>query len=280
MLSKGDEVEVTDMGTKVLIDSGNEEGQKREKTLRIDGMLDDLKYILHALYEKGYHEITLMYSEERAVELIQEILHREMIGFEMIEQSKGTCKIRVIAEGVQSELSSLLQRSFRLVLSMGKNAAEAVQSKETSHLKGAMYMEVNNNKYTMLCKRVLQLKKGMDESQAYDYMIAHRLERLGRECKFLCNHLINHPDEVEDIDEDIQGMFAELYRLLEKSHALYEEYSLKGSLAFFEERRQLIQRGIVYTRSCTRPKTRLIHYLINICQYIHDLVEAKVLRET
>jgi phosphate uptake regulator len=137
-IKKGDEVEVKEDGSKIIIstDKGEDLGSVEVDITGLDR--DSLMFLVRCLYYKGYDEIKVNFSkpttmhhktgkEVTVVSSIHEEVNR-LNGIEVIQQKETYCLIKDISEGSIKEFDDVLRRLFLLLEDSGKDLLEGVKS--------------------------------------------------------------------------------------------------------------------------------------------------------
>lgn len=235
-----------------------------------------LKYILTSLYQKGYGEVTLNYSDEKTANSLNKILYEEMIGFEVVEQKTNSSTIRSIAGALPSEFDTMLQRAYQIVVTMLDGVVGVLKSGNLLAIKSLTYMEVNNRKYAAFCKRMINMKVVNDENITYFYILVVRLERLARHLKYLCYEMMKLPNEIKSLDKELYDMYKELNLMLKKAYELYNDFDIVKTLELFDRKQKLVDKGHDFLRRNQGPQIRFIHYVFNISQGVQELARAKM----
>ncbi|MFP4424544.1 MAG: hypothetical protein ACLFP2_04930 [Candidatus Woesearchaeota archaeon] len=268
-IKKGEELELTDLGNKLMILTEQENTPLMKKELHLDDKEKYLKYILHSFYQKGYTEVMLTYDDERIADVIQRMLHEEMVGFEVVEQSPKMSVIRSVAGALPSEFDAILKRAFSLTVSMYEGMVDNLVQGRFQAIGSLSYMEGNVYKYVTFCTRMIN--SGLKDKNVTQYSVLKTIERIAREMKFLCIEL----NKNNSIDKNTKELIKEIYSLLKESYELYYSYDLKKTLELFERRLEIIKKlKKEFKSDCMNA-----HYLCNITQYIFDLSKTKMQME-
>ncbi|MGM5488557.1 MAG: hypothetical protein ACQESG_06415 [Nanobdellota archaeon] len=268
-IKKGDDVDLSDLGTRLLIETGKTGSALLKKRMHLDGKEKYLKYILHALYQKGYTEVVFIYETGHMADAIQRMLHEEMVGFEVVEQTPTTSVVRSVAGALPSEFDTILKRAFSLTVSMFEGLLDNVKQRKTHSLGSLAYMEANINKYVSFCKRMLNAGLIQQDQQVLIYAVLQRIEQISRETKFMCNRL----EKEKQLDKKTQERFQDVYALLKSSFTLYYSYNFEKTLDLLEQRLSLIRKMQADLGNA------FSHHLCNITQYLFELNKAKMQME-
>lgn len=125
-VKKGDELEVEEEGSKVIIST---EKSQESGNIEVDitgADRDFLLFLIRSLYTKGYDEIRLVFNNplidhhriHKKVTVISEV-HIEMnrlTGIEVVQEHENFCILKVISESSMKDFDVILRRLFLLVL--------------------------------------------------------------------------------------------------------------------------------------------------------------------
>lgn len=276
-IKKGEQLEVEDNGNHILITTDKGFGIKKTE-INISGLNDMIKDILYALYKLGYEEVKLNYNEPDLTETIQKVLQNEMIGFEVIEQRHGHCIIKAVAGGFEKEFDNMFRRTFLLLKSMAGDLLKCMEEGDMSPVGSIKLLEVNNNKYTAFCRRIIQ-KKGYKDTRKsiVMYMIVEEIEKVADEYKYLCDYFLDTEGKaIKNIRKDTLELFKKLNEYLEKVYNAYYNFNLKEVNTLFKFRKKFINEIHDKTTPKTGREGRLGHYLANICQMLTTVLCFKL----
>jgi len=140
---------------------------------------------IHAMYKKGVDEIRLQYSDSKISSKIQKAIREETLGYEIVKQSSNFCLIKCISDPVLNEFDSILRRTFLLLISMADDSLEAIKNKDYESLRNIRFMELTNNRYVTVCRRIIN-KFGLPSypNPHFIYYIIEELERIADHYKY------------------------------------------------------------------------------------------------
>src|SRR3989338_8139782 len=176
-----------------------------------------LKRILASKYTKGTDEIEIKIDSLEKSRIIQKRVD-EMIGMEVIEQSKDRLLIKDIQGTNIENFDNILRRVLYLINSLSEESLKSISKKETD-LEYLQDIEKNINKFTDYCFRILN-KKGYAnyKNTSAMYCIIYLLEDLADEYKNLIsyinenkiklnNKLILIYSKIDDYYKNLQKLF-------------------------------------------------------------------------
>lgn len=275
-IKKGDELEILENGNKLYISTGPQ-SEKNIKEIDISNLNPIIPRIMHALYKVGYDEIKINFSNPQMLDIIQQRLQEEIIGFEIIEQKSNYCVVKAFAGGVESEFDVVLRRIFLLLKSMADGILEAIEKKDTSMIKSLRHLEANNNKYTGHCRRIIN--KGLYNSKnvAIMYSTIEELEKIADEYKYLCDFFIGNPKIISNVSKECQDMFKNLNKFFDACYELFYKFDMKKCAELFEKRKELITnvRSTWVKKKLAATDIAIIHYYLVILQKIANILSFK-----
>jgi phosphate uptake regulator len=253
------------------------ENRKTERKTEIDlsNLNPIISRILHALYKVGYDEVKLKYEERGTLETIHQMLHDEMIGFEIIEQKPGYARIKTVAGGIETEFDNILRRTFLLLKSMLEGILEAVEKEDLTTIKSLRLMERNNNKYTGFCRRIMNRGEFKDSSKiTYMYCLIEELEKLADQGKYFCDHL-RSKNNIKTIEKEVKEVYKDVVEMYTRLYELHYKYDITKAAELFKRRKELIKKSLEL--SGKDPKKALaLSYLVSMAQQIANMLSFEL----
>jgi len=178
-LSKGDEVEVLEQGNGLYI--GIDKEVKQENThLNISGMKPLIKRALGAVYKKGYDSVDVEFDSPEELQIAQEVINQEFVGFEIITLGKKNFTAKRISSIEHSEFDAALKRVFMFLFSVGDDTIESMKNKDTQAARSIALRDVSINKLCDFCRRSLNKRGFADPTKTnMVYFIVEQLEKIG-----------------------------------------------------------------------------------------------------
>ena len=218
-LNNGDEVELEEKDTDLIISS---EKQEITKSTKVDlTNLDErvIRWMLSSLHKAGYTEIELIYSNISTMNIIQELLKDLFTGFTIIEQSSKRCVIKNITRDNMEEFDNILRRAFLVTIALGEESLNLVKNKKFDDLKHVIGLEKSNNQLTNYCERLLNVK-GYKNLTNFMYVIICNLEKICDDYKYVAEYLgknkINLSDKTIKLYDKTNKILREQYELFYK----------------------------------------------------------------
>ncbi len=261
-IKKGDELEVEEEGKELKIKlEGVSPLEKKEITI---GDLNSLgKINITSAYRQGYEEIEVKYADSSYLKNIQEIIMREITGFEIIRQDNNKCVLRDITGHTKDEFDNAINRMWLLIIDLSSESLEAVKDKDSLRLKNIQIMDQAINKFSNYCLRIL-IKKGDKDYRKtlLYYHLIKSLEETADRYKDLCNICVNN---LENIDKDFINQFLNVNNCLSEFHKLFYRYNE-------EKMEDLMKKVKSAYNNISHSQKNIEVYLSPICKDIHDLL--------
>jgi phosphate uptake regulator len=261
-IKKGQEIDVADRGEELCISSL---GQEKVLKLNLDITPVDsmLVRVVAALYKAGYDEVRLDYSSVKDISRIQDVLRKTWIGFEVVSIGKDYLVTKEISKTDPSEFDTVLRRLFLFLLSIGDEAADALQERNSADLENIAARDENINRFADFCRRVIN--KGRIERVGPTYCIVEQLEKIGDVYKNMCRK----GQAGTPISEKSHKLLQNINRLLREFYELYYDFSLKKAEAFGARKKALDAE----MQKCFESKENhvMMLYLSSLLEEIFDL---------
>lgn len=181
-------MEVEEVGDKILVKTESTPNSK-ELTVDVSGLTPRLAdRFMARSYQKGYDVITVKYDDPEIAIAIQNKV-KELLGFEIMEQTKDTIVIKSISGKLDIDFDSSLRRTFFIAIDMADTCLEAFEKGDKKTLENLYHKDFDLNKFCYFCLRYIN--KGFhNEFGTYIlYYLIESLEDVGDEYKALAKHL-------------------------------------------------------------------------------------------
>jgi phosphate uptake regulator len=188
-VQKGDEIEVQEQGSKVIISTESPLAMGT-KTMDITGMdRTTILLSIRSAYRQGYDTIELKYSKPVAKHLrtgekkmISSIIYEEisrLVGVEIIQQRENSCLVKSISTVSFKDFNSILRRIFILLKDAFEDLLEGIKRGDRDLLGTIQERHDNITKFISYSIRLLN-KKGYDDITDLTsfYHIVIRLEEI------------------------------------------------------------------------------------------------------
>lgn len=187
----------------------------------------DLDFILRKLigekYKFGIDEIEVRFKDSKTLDIIRSMVEKELVGFEIFEQTKNSCIIKDVAKESVEDFEKSLRRTFYLLLGLSEETLESLKRKDSDNLKRLIARDQDLNKLIYYCER--QLNKRSQEYYGkvqFYFFLLERLENIGDMYKGLSSFFL---ESKEPFNKATLNVLEELNKKLKGFNDLF--FSLK-----------------------------------------------------
>ncbi len=272
-VKKGDELDLTEDGHKVIVSSGKAASATETKELDADQVGSLIRRYIFALYKKGVDEIKVKYSDPSVADIIRKTILNETVGYEIVSQSPKSCVIRLITSGNITEFDNLLRRIFLMLLSMADEAMESIKSRNFDHLSKTALMEEPNNRLSTVCRRSLN-KWGTESFNKVGpiYYIVEELENLADEYNFMCNNLyaLRNSGSKSEIRPEVLNIFEKINGMVRVFYEAFYKFDVHKFVSIADTRKEVVKEShdIIENKKPTPAEIYLLHHGISIMERI------------
>ena len=265
-IKKGDELNLEEFGKELRINT-EKAFDLEKKQITIKNLKRLGKSNLTSSYRQGYSEINLNYDDSNYISVIQDILSKEITGFEIIKQSSNSCLIKDLTGQNQYEFDNVLRRIWLLLIDLSKESLNAFQKRDAVGLKKMYLMDYSINKFSNYCLRLL-IKKGhvdFKKTPLYYHLIKN-LEETADNYKDLCTF---YSGNIKKIDDDLIIIFTRINEHLNEVHQLLYEYDE-------QQMEDLFRKTKLTHNKISNSKNSTAYCLSSICENIKSLLTILV----
>lgn len=265
-IKKGDELNLEEFGKELRI-STEKAFDLEKKQITIKDLKRLGKSYLTSSYRQGYSEIDLNYDNSNYISIIQDILSKEITGFEIIKQSHNNCLIKDLTGNNKDEFDNVLRRIWLLLIDLSKASLRAFRKRNVARLKEMYLMDFSINKFSNYCLRLL-IKKGhvdFKKTPLYYHLIKN-LEEIADNYKDLCTFYSNN---ITKIDDDLIIIFTRINEHLNEIYQLFYRYGEQQMEDLFRKTK------LTYNK-ISNSKNSTAYCLSSICGNIRSLLTILV----
>ncbi len=204
-LSKGSEIDIDEIDSNLIIkaDSG---GGKKKIEVNISSLTESsIRTVITNAYRIGYDEVIIHFSNKNTINIIQDIVDRNLIGFEITKKTDKLCNIESITEPSKEHFNNIFSKVLlnidELFLIAEKNLSGEKEDFED--------IERKIQQFDNFCRRVVS-----KENFAYDELIwsfhselIHAQREIYLMLKYLKNNKIKDNKDVKDILSECKKIF-------------------------------------------------------------------------
>jgi phosphate uptake regulator len=238
--------------------------------IKIDRFGSLIPRTIHAMYKKGVDNVRIEYEDSKHSSLIQKAIREETLGYEIVKQTSKYCEIKCISNPVLNEFDSILRRTFLLLNTMANDSIEAIGKGDFDSLENIKFMELTNNRYVTVCRRILNKFGHPDYPNTnFIYYLIEELERLADHYKYMCAYLLENPIKVSKKTLDF---YEKVNDVVKDLHNLFYDFKPELAESISKRRKALVKQSFKLFNEVDRKELNLIHNLSIIFQKTFCLV--------
>lgn len=278
-VKQGDEVEVDDAGSSLIIHTGPKKKEKREITFNLD---DKHKYMLRLLcgpYLKGYTKIKIYYTDPKEYQQIKKGL-RYLVGFEVVEQGKNSVTLEEISSGTEDKFSHIITRLFYVLKSFLEEIHNYLrQPYENIH---DLYdIELSCNRLSLYCRRLLN--QNAVPGKVYEniglYHVVCLIEQSADELRDIVDYFVEVKPKNYKFNKKLTPVFNDVGKVIDltvkKVHNYMGKRDYREQLLLAGEqkkiRNKLRQKPGLF--ALEKPNDYIFWHLVNISESIQHMSE-------
>ena len=248
-LKPGDPVTIKETGTALTIDSSVKE--KKEITLEItDENKKNLHHILTHIYRMGFDSITIKNIDESLLNKIKETTNQVLLGFEITEANKDSCKLENISEPTGEKYEVMLRRIFLIIKETQRIVNTEFKNNEFKGMKEIEDFRHQQDKFIIFCRRILKKERFETENPLIDWELLTFLMHIEHSYYYLylyaSKNKITKNKKVIELLENLEEYFQLYYdayykkdiKLVHRINQLKEEYQFGKCYKYLEQAKE------------------------------------------
>ena len=267
-IKQGDEVEVSEDGKILTITLEGAPRKLSERSIDVAKHDVALRRLIGAVYKAGYDKVEIIYSSPEELKIVQDVVNRTCIGFEIVEQSKKRIVLRQVSKLAMDDFDKISRRLFLTLLDMGKDLADALAVAGSEDLPVLIQRDDQVNRYSDFCRRVLNKDPLRFERSGPLYFILEQLERIGDLYRDVAGEA--EKDKM-GLGEDMLGVFREINKYLRDYYELFYKYSLEGMDKFLSKNKIIHDKLMLLEEKAKKEELKYIFYFMIILQSTFDM---------
>ena len=265
-IKKGDELNLKEFGNELRINV-DQEFNLGKKQIDIKDLKRLGKSYVTSSCRQGYEEININYDDPKYIRTIQDILSKEITGFEIIKQNSNSCVIKDLTGHNKDEFNNALRRIWLLLLDLSRESLNAIKKDDYAGLKNIQLIDYSINKFSNYCLRLL-IKTGhvnFKKTPLY-YHLIKSLEDMADKYKDMCNFYSGNAGKINDsfisVFNEVNSHLNEFYELFYK----YDEQKMEN----------LFRKTKLTLNKIPTLDNKMSYYLSAICTDIRNLSSVLV----
>lgn len=269
-VKKGAEIDVEERRASLFISLGDDTSNiDKSVAVDISGLGSMTKRVLGALFKVGYDEIDISFQSVKELEDIQQVLKDEFVGFDVVERSRSSIKLKNVASINYDDFDRILRRTFMLIEQMSSESLEAIKTKDAKWASNIAFMDRDVNRYCDFCRRVLNMKGYLvTQRVAPYYCIVEQLERIGDGYRDVCRLFARKPFE---LSANLKGLYDDINDYFKIIHKLHYDFDLKKMSSFGDMSGKLSDRFEKAIKAAKKEEVFVVSKLNSIRENLFDM---------
>jgi len=273
-LKGGDEINVEKNNGSLIISTEKGYATKSIK-LDISNLDPMIRRIIAAAYKSGYDDINVIFNSSNELKQIQKIMSDSCIGLAIVNEGKRNVAIRKITHVMYEEFDTLFRRTFLFLIAMGNDLLDASKIQDIDNIKSITLRDVNINKFTDFCRRILN-KKGYTpvNKTSTIYYITEELEKIGDLYNNIAKHLSKNPTKLSN---EVIKHFEDTNNYLKSFYDLFYKFELKKLVEFGKKKTDLHCRSEELFKKLKREELKVLFHLCTIVEVVYNMLGALII---
>ncbi|HLC74521.1 MAG TPA: AbrB/MazE/SpoVT family DNA-binding domain-containing protein [Candidatus Nanoarchaeia archaeon] len=283
-IKKGDEIEVTEQGNKLLISTQSTPnlGMVEVDVTGLDR--DSIMFFLRALYKDGYDEIKINFKQptcenirdntnENVMQVIQHELSR-LNGMEIFTQRENHCIIRTISEDTTKVFDTMLRRIFLLVAETVGDLVEGYEKGNTALLQTIQNKHDTITMFVSYSQRLLN-KIGTQEYRKNNalYHILEMIDTMMDLVKYNARDILKNK-----LKASREGL--EIYKEIHSSFNIYYDlhynFSMKKMYEINRKRYAILDKIQRAHKKISKEELGILVNMEQMLEYVLNMVNTRV----
>ena len=188
-LEKSNEVDVTEENTGLLITAQMQASNRRTYLDFKKGNVYYYRILIENEYLRGATDLDIKFPDQNSLRIIQETV-ANLIGFEILDLGKSTCRVGQTAMPTVQEFKAILNRLFNVLKYCQESVYADVVANDFSHTAQVEKFESDTRRYSLFCRRILHSQSIVSRTDEFLWdLLLERLVITGYEHFFMYQKL-------------------------------------------------------------------------------------------
>ena len=272
-IKKGDDVEVVEQKSQLVISKDTVEGEKKEISVDIPNLEGRLiMFLVRDLYISGYTTITLRFKSTHTFHdrvkkevTIQSLISREvrrLMGLEVVSISEDSCTMKCMVKESSEEFDQSIRRSFLLLKDMFSVLQKAVEegSDSLTQVANDTHDQITTFiSYNLRTLGKIGYKDAITTMKLYNYLF--KLDDILDIAKYMYREIAEYVplSRMKEITRQFQEHF-------DLSYHLYYEYDLEKEQEIRDLKIKMDKEVLKLYKKATEQERRYLHFVESIVE--------------
>jgi antitoxin component of MazEF toxin-antitoxin module len=267
-LNGGDEVDIDIKENIVeikLIDNKYREIKSTQITFESNYTKRVIRNVLNQLYRLSYDEIKLVNMDEKKKEVVEYIIGKTQLGFEIVEETENSLIISSITEPSNEKFDLIFKKLQFLMNNEIKEVKASIETNDFSNMNKREDRSRMIDSYTNFCRRILY-KDEKKETNLQKLLIVGRISLINhanfRIFKYVKENKVNVNKKILELYHDISKYCEFFFETLYKN-------SIKRSSEMFDIGEENNKKLFELIKNVKGENAIILHYISEIHRQIH-----------
>lgn len=224
-----------------------------------------IRNVLNQLYRLSYDEIKLVNMNEKKKEIVEYIIGKTQLGFEIIEETQTSLTISSITEPSNEKFDLIFKKLQFLMNNEIKEVKTSIETNDFSNMNKREDRSRMIDSYTNFCRRILY-KDEKEGANLQKLLIVGRISLINhanfRIFKYLKKNKIN-------VDKEIINLYHNVFEYCEFFFETLYKNSIKRSSEMFDLGEENNEKLLELIKKVKGENAIILHYIGEILRQIH-----------
>lgn len=283
-IKKGDEMEVTEEGNRIIVSTENETGLSSIEVDVTDLDRSSIIYVIRSIYRQGYDEIKINFKAPTSFHYrlnekinVISVIHEEVnrwIGAEIVQEKEKFCLIKDLSQISSKEFDNVLRRIFLLVIDASKDMLDALKNHNYKLIETIEDKHATITKFVSYCIRLLNKKDYPDQKKKLAlYEIIISLEKITDILKYCARDILEYKPSLRKESLEI---VEEIDSLVDMYYNLFYKFELDKISEFIEKRDKINKTIKKASKKIPEEEILLVNDMEHIIEVLVGMIERRV----
>jgi phosphate uptake regulator len=213
-LDKGGEISIEESENSLII-LASKQNKKSETQITLHDVDEtSIRTLITNVYRKGYDKIQVLFENEKQFSILEDVIRKRLIGFDIVKKEKNKCIVENITEPSPDQFDNILSKVFLNISSLFEITRQRFNGKKPEE--NFEEVEARIMQYDNFCRRVISKRHIIDKKSEFFWAFLHLIDHGQREIYHL-NRLssLKVSQKTKELLDDCEKMF----NLIQESYA-------------------------------------------------------------
>ena len=263
-LGKGDVMQVNEVGRDLIVSAQKSDHKSETEVTFTNEVESSIRTLVTNAYRTGYDKITINYKSDRQIKILQQILNKWILGFDITSKKDGQCVVENITEPDYGQFDNLVGKIFLNIDSL----FESIGVKIGIEGEGEDINEIEERiiKYHNFCLRVISKHKLIRKNSELFWTFLALTIHAQRDLF----HLNSHIGKKEKVSSKTIKLFEDARGIFNMIHEGYKKKDIDILKKIHEHQKRIVyDDGYSLLRNTKGNETIIVHNLISCARQFY-----------